>query len=213
MADTIEAFVAKIQSEGVQAGKAEGEKVVADARRQAEQIVEHAKAEGERIVQNARAEAQGILQRSRTDLKLAARDTILKLRDTLTRCLERVLGQGAEEALGDANYVAEILKELVRMYAAADIEHRGRMGITVPPQMHHQLAEWALGRLRREAAEANGQHVHIDLRSTLQQAGFEYAVSGATIEVTTDSVVAALKPMVGPALAETLEQAAKDIAD
>ena len=70
--------------------------------------------------------------------------------------------------------------------------------------MREQLTAWAL------------QHLHqgnlaLDLRGTLAEAGFEYQVEGAKIEVTLTSVVDALADLVSPALREMLQRAAADV--
>jgi hypothetical protein len=52
--------------------------------------------------------------------------------------------------------------------------------------------------------------IHMDLQGTLAAAGFEYSASGATIEVTLDSVVETLGALVGPELRRVLESAVTD---
>jgi hypothetical protein len=50
-------------------------------------------------------------------------------------------------------------------------------------------------------------NVSLDLKGTLADAGFEYQVDGANIEVTLSSIVEALTELVNPNLREILEQA------
>ncbi|HUU59839.1 MAG TPA: HrpE/YscL family type III secretion apparatus protein [Phycisphaerae bacterium] len=208
MAETIEAFVARIQSEGVEAGKKQAKKLLSDARKQADEIVQQARTEAEKIIADADEQAKALLDRSRTELHLAARDTVLKLRATLAHAVELVLAGAAAEKLTDVDFLGKILHELVLLYARSDLEHAGVMSFDVPPDIRGKLAGWALREIGQESVD--GLRRRINLTGTLAQAGFEYNFTGATVEVTQDSVVAMLKEMVTPRLREILEQAAAE---
>ena len=205
MGDTIEAFVARIHSEGVEAGRQEAEKLLADARQQGEQIIADAKGEAETIVADAKTEGEGILSRARTELQLAARDNVLKLRDTLGAVIEQVLARGVGEKLDDPEFLGATLHELVTLAAKSDLEGRGVMVINVSPEMRDKLVDWALKELGQQTVD--GLRHAFDLQGTLAQAGFEYNVTGATVEVTLDSVTEAMKELVGPRLREIIDQA------
>jgi hypothetical protein len=79
--------------------------------------------------------------------------------------------------------------------------------------MHQKLIDWAVSEIGHETI--TGSHVPIDLQGVLKQAGFEYNATGATVEVTEESVVAVLAELVGPRLREIIDQAAagKDAED
>lgn len=205
MADTIEAFVAKIHSEGVEAGRQEAEKLLADARQQCEQIVADAKQHGEQIVADAKGEGEAILARARTELQLAARDNVLKLRETLAAVIEQVLARAVREKLDDPEFLGATLHELVTLAVKSDLEGRGAMVINVSPEMRDKLVDWALSELGRESVD--GVRHAFDLQGTLAQAGFEYKMTGATVEVTLDSVTEAMKELVAPGLREVIDQA------
>jgi len=228
MVDTIESFVEKLQEEGVRAGQANAEKIVAEAQRQAQQIVEKAQSQAQQTLTDTQRQAEATLAKAQTELHLATRDTVLHLRDVLTQCLRAVLVGPVEQKLNDAGFLGELLAEAVRQYAQADGEGRGEMEIHVRPELHGKLAEWAISQLHQAAqtpsvsvglkgtlAQAAGgeqnpaehQGLGIDLKGTLQQAGFEYKVDGGTVEVTVDSVVELLAGMVGPRLREILIEA------
>ena len=81
------------------------------------------------------------------------------------------------------------------------------MQINVSPQTQSELADWALQEMTARAAEAG---MSIDLRGTLSTAGFEYEVTGGTVEVTVESVVETLSEMVSPQLRQMVQQAAGD---
>jgi cell division septum initiation protein DivIVA len=205
MAETIESFVAKLRAEGVQAGQEAARKIRQQAEQEAESIRIQARQDADRIVADARHQAQEILSRGKTELELAARDTVLKLRDALNRVLVAVAARGAEAQLKDPAFLKGLLHDVVMLYARGDAEGRTNVEIRVAPEMQAQLADWAMSEMRADSGEARG--VAVDLRATLGQAGFEYTTGGPTIEVTRASVAAMLSEMIGPELRKVVDQA------
>ena len=207
MGETIESFVAKLQAEGVQAGQEEAKKLRAEASQQAEQIAQQAKQQAEKIVADARQEAEKLLSRSQSELRLAARDTVHRLREALERALREVLAHGAEQKLSDPDFLGNLLHELIILYAQADIEQKNRITIDLRPDLRDKLLAWAL---QETAQKAEAAGLRMDLKGTLKEAGFEYGVSGAKVEVTLSSVAETLSEMVGPKLREVIAQAVAD---
>ncbi len=205
MAETIEAFVAKLQAEGVEAGRRAAEQLQAEARRKADEIVRQAEAKARQIVAEAEARREATLAKSRTELQLAARDTVLRLRDALSRAMQAVLSRRTGEVLKDVEFLRRLVHDIVVLYVQSDIEHKGTVKINVPPEMKEQFAHWLLAEL---VHKTNGQS--FDLKGTLAEAGFEYEVDGATVEVTQRSVVEALSDLAGPALREVLDEAVRE---
>ena len=203
MAETIEAFVAKLRQQGVEGGREAAQLHLAKARQEADALLAEARAQARKILSDAQAQAEAAQAKARTDLELAARDIALRLRDSLSRAVRQVLAAGAREQLADPEFLGGLLREIVLEYVEADIAKKSSFRITVTPEMRERLAQWALARLRQP--ELAG--VSIDLKGTLAQDGFEYRAEGAGIEVTVDSVVEALSELVNPALREMLSHA------
>lgn len=205
MPETIESFVAKLQAEGVQVGEQQAQELRADAQAQGDKTIADAKAQAERIVADAHAEAASILARGQTELKLAARDTTLRLREALQRALTAVLAYQAREDLSDTKFVGTLLHEIVLTYAKDLRERRDVMTINIPPDQREKLKDWALAEIGQQAVE--GVRGVFDLHTTLAEAGFEYTISGRTVEVTTESVTAAVIDLLSPGLGELLAEA------
>lgn len=205
MAQTIESFVQKLQQEGIQAGQQEAQRLRQEAQQQAKQITEQAQLQAQQIIQQAKLQGQQDLERAHTELQLACRDAMLRLRDALSKALGAILAQHAGQQLSDPQFLAGVLHELVGLYAKADLEHRD-FELNVSPQLQQKLSEWALGELAT-VQTPQGQRHGIDLKGTLRQAGFEYRADGATIEVTQESVAQLLLELVGPRLREIIEKA------
>ena len=208
MAESIETFVAKLQNEGVEAGRQEAQTIVSGAKTEAERIVADAQAQADKIIARAKAGAENLLSRGRTELSLAARDAVLRLQETLSKSLQAILRYQVGETLQDVNFLGKVLHELILLYAEDELAAKGGITFNVSPDLRQALADWALREIGQDRLDDIG--VHMDLHGTLAAAGFEYTVAGATIEVTLDSVVETLAGLVGPELRKVLESAATD---
>jgi hypothetical protein len=209
MVDTIETFVAKLQEEGVQAGQAAAEKLQTQARQQADSLIADAKKQAEQILSDAQAEAKSILDRGKTDLALASRDTVARLREALSQALSAVLSEGAKSTLTDLDFLGRTLHDIVLLYAKADLDRKLHVDINVPCEIRDQLKEWAFRELGKDAvAEVRPS---FDLKGHLQQVGFEYSAgSGGTVEITLESVVDMLSGLVTPALRDVLQKESEE---
>jgi len=206
MADTIEAFVSKLKSEGIEQGKTEAEQLRSQARQEADQIITDAKSEAEKIIDGAEKQSNDILTRGRTELQLASRDAILKLSDALEKALRSAIEAPTEAQLKDAEFLKDVIKTIVQRYIDADVDSYAPVRIDVDPQMYKQLCDWSLQELHAAGKE---ESTGFDLRDALHQAGFEFNFRGATIEVTRDSVVDTLMELVSPNLRQIIREANK----
>ena len=205
MADSIESFVERLQKEGVEAGRAEAAKIVAEARAQAEKILAQAQSQAQKIVAEAQSQAEKAQQQGRSELQMASRDVLLRLRQTVAAVLERLLVQAAGEALDDEQFLAGLVHDVVVEYARQDAAGKRPLEVRVSDEKVEALTKWALGRLA-----GGGDKPQVDLKGGLQSAGFEYSVSGGTVEVTPESIAEVLSGMVSDRLRELLEQAASE---
>ena len=206
MAESIETFVAKLQNEGVEAGRQEAQTIVSGAKTEAERIVADAQAQADKIIARAKAGAENLLSRGRTELSLAARDAVLRLQETLSKSLQAILRYQVGETLQDVNFLGKVLHELILLYAGTELTSKSGIAFNVSPELRQTLADWALKEIGQDRLDNIG--VHMDLHGTLAAAGFEYTIAGATIEVTLDSVVETLTGLVSPELRKVLESAA-----
>ncbi len=208
MAETIESFVAKLQADGVDAGKQQAEGIRAEAEKQAKDTVDRANKEAEKIIAGAKTQAEETLARGRTELELAARDATLRLQEALISGLSGLLSQATKQELEDTDFMGKLLHEVVMLYVKSDFECKQTLRINVPADMREKLVSWALSEIGREKVDQ--VRPSIDLKGTLADAGFEYNCGGSTVEVTRDSVVATLVDLVGPDLREILSNAMAD---
>lgn len=200
---TLESFVAKLQAEGVEAGRREAERLTAEAEREAREIVRKARVQAERLESEAASRAEAELERGRAELRLAFRDTMLELQAALRRALDGVLAGAADDAMRDPSFVADLIREAVAAYARSDAE--GVEEVRMSAESLERLEQWAgaelAGLLGEDAALVSGP---------LADAGFEFRVGGGTVEVTVEAVTAKLLELVTPYLRDVVASSSSD---
>jgi cell division septum initiation protein DivIVA len=201
MPESLESFVKKLQSEGVEAGKEAAEKIKKEAKREAEKILADAKAGAEKIVAKAESDAERQLSRAQNELELAVRDAILKLGESLGHVLSVILARRVEQKLSEPDYIGEIMREVIIAYAKADAGQEPQIEINIQKKMRDKLNDSALKDLFQNL---HGDEDKLALEFTLSKAGFEYKIHGATVEVSPDSVSELLSEMVNPDLQEII---------
>ena len=204
MADSIQDFVQKLQKEGVEAGRAEAAKLAEEAKARAEKTIADAKVQADRIVAQARKQAAELTEQGRNELQLAARDVLLRLRESILAVLEAVLGEAATETLNDDKFLAGLLHDICVQYAERDAVHDWPVEINVSAEKLKTAAEWAISEMTRRSGQ--DWRSRVDLKGKLKTAGFEYKASGGTVEVTPESIASVLSEMITPRLRELIGQ-------
>ena len=202
MTESLESFVKKLQSEGVDAGKEAAEEIKKEATLEAEKILADAKEEAEKIVAKAKNGADKQISRAQTELELAVRDALLKLRESLGNVLSSLLMQRTEKKLSEPEYIGEIIREVITTYAKADAGLKSPVEVNISKKTRDKFSDSVLKDLSRNLGDGQDK---MGLHATLSKAGFEYKIHGATVEVSPDSVSELLSEMVNPALQEIID--------
>lgn len=201
MAHTVQSFIDTLRSDGVEAGRKAAEEIRREAEEQAEQLVAEAQAKAGKIVEEAEQERQKTLERTRIDLELAARDTVARLRDVLSQAVNRVLAQATSKTFDDADFLKELIRDVASAYAQSDAAGKQSLDLNVAEPMKRKLADWAIATFHHGQGD---QKLSVELHGALATAGFEYKLSGGTVEVTPDSIVQVLSQIVTPQLHELI---------
>ncbi len=201
MAHTVQSFVETLRADGVEAGRKAAEQIRLAAEEQAEQLLGEAKAKARTIIEEAEDERRRTLERTQTDLKLAARDTVAALRDVLGQAINRVLTQAVSEAFEDVDFLKDLIGQIACAYAQSDAAGKQTIEVNLPEPMRRKLAAWAIDALHQGC---DGKKLSVELHGALLAAGFEYKLSGGTVEVTPESVVEVLSQIVTPELQQLI---------
>ncbi|WP_254968068.1 hypothetical protein [Cyanobium sp. CH-040] len=105
----VEALIARLRDQGVEAGRRQAEEIVAQAQADARHTLDQARQQAERIVADARRQAENLEQSGREALELALRDAVLALK---TRLMERFRGE-VRQLVGEEQQKQELLERMV----------------------------------------------------------------------------------------------------
>jgi V/A-type H+-transporting ATPase subunit E len=105
----VEALIGRLRDEGVAEGRNRAEKIVAEAQARAKWLVDQAKEEADKLRQTAHEEAERFRKAGEEALHVAARDTLLTLKTSLT---QRFAGEVKRLVATELNK-KEILQQLI----------------------------------------------------------------------------------------------------
>ena len=115
MAEELQQLLEKIQRDGVDKANAEAAAIVAKAKSEAEALVKKAQEDAAAAEAKGKADAEAYAARARETISQAARDTVLKVKDDVTKLLTQLLAQDVSAALATeaVPLAAAAVKELV----------------------------------------------------------------------------------------------------
>jgi V/A-type H+-transporting ATPase subunit E len=204
VAHTLESFIDTLRTDGVEAGQKAAEEIRREAEKEAEQSTRDAEAKAKQIVEAAEEQRRQTLARTQTDLDLAARDTVTRLHEALSQAITRILTQAVTKKLEDSDFLAGLIQDIATQYAQADAVGNDTITVNVSAPMRQKLTHWAIETFHKPAEKLKPS---VELHGALSTAGFEYRVSGGTIEMTPESVVQVLSEIVTPELRKLLAPA------
>ena len=108
----VRSLIDRVKSEGVEAGQAEAERIVNEARARAARIIEDARREAEHQLEHARQQERTEQESGRAALQLAARDAVLRLEEELSREFGRQLRRLVDERLREPRFLERLILEL-----------------------------------------------------------------------------------------------------
>ena len=111
MENKIQELTEKIYAEGVEKGKAEADRIIADAQAKAEAIIKEAQAKAEAVVADAKKSAEEIDANTRSELKLYGAQALGALKsETATMLTDTVVKNAVKDALAGDSLKALIVK-------------------------------------------------------------------------------------------------------
>lgn len=100
----------KLYNEGLEKGRAEAERLVADAKLEAAKILADARAEADAIARAAEDRAEDIAKNAMTEIALAGRQAVSKIKNELCEAIIfKTTGEAVKAASADATFVKDML--------------------------------------------------------------------------------------------------------
>ena len=192
MAEELQQLLEKIQRDGVDKANAEAAAIVAKAKDEANALVKKAEEEAAATRAKAEEEAAAYAARARETISQAARDTVLKVKEDVTKLLTQLLAQDVTAALANeaVPLAAAAVKELVTGSAAAEVA-------TAPKfvdALRAQLAAQAQDGVQVVADEMTGAGFTVKLDNGRVEHDFtDAAISGALAQRLRSDLAALIK--------------------
>lgn len=174
----VEALIERLREEGVQAGQAEAQRIEAEARREAARIVREAEGRAAAILEGARQEADALRKGGEEALRIAMRDTLLRLKAELSdRFGDEVKRLIAAKMEQEAFLERLILEVAARARAEAGIDAGQAVEIQLPKAL---VSPDELRRNPLELREGSLSHFVLSLAGNILAAGVTFGVAAGS---------------------------------
>ena len=108
----VEALIERLREQGVEAGRAEADTIVTEARRRAAQIVHEAEAQAAQRVEAARKETRALQTGGEEALRIAMRDTVLRLKVELSERFSAEVRRLIAVAMDQEAFLKQLILEV-----------------------------------------------------------------------------------------------------
>ena len=120
MENKLKELTERLYGEGLEKGRLEADRLVAEAKEKATTILAEANAEAEQIVKKAEAKAADIEKNSMTEITLAGREAVAKIKNELaTAIIAKSSTTAVKAATVDAEFVKKMLLEVAKNWSGA----------------------------------------------------------------------------------------------
>nr|WP_321450523.1 hypothetical protein [uncultured Carboxylicivirga sp.] len=123
--ENLEGIVAKLKEQGINAGEAEKQRIIEEAKKQAEAIISEAETQKKTIIDEANTKAEQTGKNAQTALKQASRDMVEATKVAVLKYMESIFGGLTKSLFTQEQYLQELVKAVV-----ASIE--GSKTVSVP---------------------------------------------------------------------------------
>lgn len=140
MSNKLQELTDKLYNEGLSKGKAEGEQIVAEARKKADSIVECARAEARAIIEKAEKDASDLKSKAASDIRMASSQALQASKKDIENILLNNLCKGkVDAALKDASFVKEMIKAVAANFSS---QESSDISLVLPESFKKDLESW-----------------------------------------------------------------------
>lgn len=186
MENKLQQLTQKLYDEGLEKGRAEADKLVADAKNEAEKIVAEARAEAEAIVRKAEDKAEDVAKNSMTEIALAGRQAVAKIKSEIASMIvAKSTSEGVRQAGMDPAFIREMLLSVARNWNGAD---SGKVSLcALLPEAQRKTFDAAFEKSARELLAAGievgySKEVRSGFKVGAKDGGYYISFSDADVE-------------------------------
>jgi V/A-type H+-transporting ATPase subunit E len=120
MENKLQQLTRTLYAEGLEKGRSEAERLVAEAKTEAQKIVAEAKAEAEAIIKQAEKKALDVEKNSMTEIALAGKQAVSKIKaEIASMIITKSTSEGVKAATMDAAFIKEMLVAVAKNWDGA----------------------------------------------------------------------------------------------
>ena len=129
----VQELIERLRDQGVQSGQEKAEEIVLDAQKRAEWIIQQAQLEARKLMEKTRSETEALKSAGIDALKLAERDALLKLRDTLLGSFSQEVKRVVGKQMATESFIQQLILNLAgRVREKAGIDRSQAIEIQLP---------------------------------------------------------------------------------
>jgi len=195
MESDVAAFAKILKQDGIDAARAEAAGILDEARARAAEIVQQAQAAAGKILRDAQSEIENQRRRQAVEIRLVARDAMLKVKEEIERVALLLLRQPVGEALAADEVVRAAIVELVKSSAPGQ-----EWDIQVGPRIGKALVQATINDLFK------GHGAAVTLVEEFRKSGLEFrSGAGEVLELSEESVADLFRRLMSPELSRLLD--------
>lgn len=197
----IEALIEKLRQEGVDKGRSEASQILRDAEKEADLLLSQARAEADAMISKAKRDVVQKQQAGEDALKMAARDLLLDVKESLARSFTDQVERLIEQQMNNPEFVQRMILELVgRTRTSAGLDDTEQVEVLLPEtvigldELRRNADEYKAGRLSQFVQSLSVELLRDGLSfNTHSGTGIRVRLVGKEVEVDlTDNAVASL---------------------
>ncbi len=120
MENKLQELTRTLYAEGLEKGRTEADRLVAEAKAEAQKIVAEAKAEAEAIIKQAEKKALDVEKNSMTEISLAGKQAVSKIKEEIaSMIIAKTTAEGLKAATLDADFLKEMLVAVAKNWDGA----------------------------------------------------------------------------------------------
>ncbi len=186
MENKLQELTQKLYDEGLEKGRAEADRLVAEAREQAAKIVAEAEARAAAAVAEAEAKAEDVSKNTLTEIALAGRQAVAKIKTEIASMIvAKSISAGVKQAGMDPEFIKEMLLAAARNWNGADA---GKVSLqALLPEEARERLDAAFGKSAGELLAAGievgySKEVRTGFRVGAKEGGYYISFSDADLE-------------------------------
>ena len=144
MQDKLQELTEKLYNEGLSKGKADADRMLADARKESEAMVAKAEEKAAAIIARAEKEAADLRSKAESDIRMASAQALQATRKDIENLLTGKLADAS--VLEDPAFLKEIIKAVAQKF---DAQQAQDLALVLPEKLRSELEPWVAGELKK----------------------------------------------------------------